>query len=170
MTDKLNWYAVYTKPRWEKKVTRLLSAKNIECYCPLNKVRKKWSDRVKIVEEPLFKSYVFVRIDLEEQLKVRQVEGVINFVYWQGKPARIRDEEMAIVRKFMSDYEDVSVESIEIRPYDEVMVNKGILLGKTGVVKRVLHHVAEVELQTLGFRLVARFEKKSLIQISGRII
>jgi transcription antitermination factor NusG len=65
-----HWYALYTKPRWEKKVHALLTDKKIESYCPLNKVRKKWSDRMKTVEEPLFKSYVFVRVNEEEQTKV----------------------------------------------------------------------------------------------------
>ncbi|HRX93358.1 MAG TPA: transcription termination/antitermination NusG family protein, partial [Chitinophagaceae bacterium] len=55
------WLAVYTKPRWEKKVNKLFKEKGLESYCPLNKVRRKWSDRMKIVEEPLFKSYVFVK-------------------------------------------------------------------------------------------------------------
>jgi transcription antitermination factor NusG len=56
------WFAIYTRPRWEKKVHKLLEEKGIECYCPLNKVHRKWSDRIKIVEEPLFKSYVFVKL------------------------------------------------------------------------------------------------------------
>ncbi len=56
-----HWYAIYTKPRWEKKVHHLLSEKGLEAYCPLNKVTRKWSDRMKTVEEPLFKSYVFVQ-------------------------------------------------------------------------------------------------------------
>ena len=57
------WYAIYTRPRWEKKVDLLLKDQGLESYCPLNKVKRKWSDRIKLVEEPLFKSYVFVRTD-----------------------------------------------------------------------------------------------------------
>jgi hypothetical protein len=48
------WYAVYTRPRWEKKVAEILTDKKIENYCPLNKVVRQWSDRKKIVHEPLF--------------------------------------------------------------------------------------------------------------------
>jgi transcription antitermination factor NusG len=59
----------------------------VESYCPLNKVRRKWSDRVKIVEQPLFKSYVFVKVSDEERTTVRMTPGTINFVYWGGKPA-----------------------------------------------------------------------------------
>ena len=66
MATEKKWYALYTKPRWEKKVYRLLSERGMEAYCPLNKVKKKWSDRIKLVEEPLFKSYVFVHTEEEE--------------------------------------------------------------------------------------------------------
>jgi len=75
------WYAVYTRPRWEKKVAGSLTRKKIENYCPFNRVLHQWSDRKKIVLEPLFTSYLFVRISGEEQLAVRQTEGVINFVF-----------------------------------------------------------------------------------------
>src|SRR3954462_11033975 len=101
------WYAIYTRPRWEKKVNTLLSEKKIESYCPLNKMRRKWSDRIKTVEEPLFKSYVFVKIEEEERTRVRMTEGVVNFVYWNGKPALIKDREIQTIRRFLNEYENV---------------------------------------------------------------
>ena len=57
------WYALYTKPRWEKKIDSVLIRKGVESWCPLQKIERQWSDRKKIIEDPLFKSYVFVRID-----------------------------------------------------------------------------------------------------------
>ena len=74
------WFAIYTRPRWEKKVNLLLQEKGVESYCPLNKVKRKWSDRVKIIEEPLFKSYVFVKVSDEEKTTVRMTACVTNFV------------------------------------------------------------------------------------------
>src|SRR5688572_31880878 len=100
MQKEKNWYAVYTKPRWEKKVFKLLQKKEIISYCPLNKVSRKWSDRIKIVEEPLFKSYVFVHVTEDFLPQVRFVDGVLNYVYWQGKPARIKNEEIEVIQKF----------------------------------------------------------------------
>ena len=94
------WYAVYTRPRWEKKVNNLLLNKGVESYCPLNKVRRKWSDRIKVVEEPLFKSYVFVKIADEHRTEVRMTDGVINFVYWDGKPAIIKEKDIQTIRRF----------------------------------------------------------------------
>jgi transcription antitermination factor NusG len=95
------WYAVYTRPRWEKKVNTLLLQKGIEAYCPLNKVRRKWSDRIKTVEEPLFKSYVFVKIKDEDRTNVRMTNGVVNFVYWNGKPAIIKEKEIQTIKRFL---------------------------------------------------------------------
>ena len=72
----MKWYAIYTRPRWEKKVNHLLLQKGVESYCPLNKVRRKWSDRIKIIEEPLFKSYVFVKVAESDRTEIRMTDGV----------------------------------------------------------------------------------------------
>ena len=108
------WLALYTRPRWEKKVHALLTEKGIESYCPLNKVRRQWSDRVKTVEEPLFKSYVFVRVNEGERTAVRLTSGAINFIYWNGKPAQIREKEIVAIRKFLDEHEDVELMPMEL--------------------------------------------------------
>lgn len=156
------WYAIYTKPRWEKKVYALLVEKGIECYCPLNKVHRKWSDRIKIVEEPLFKSYVFVRVNEEEKTPVRMVSGVVNFVYWEGKPAVIKDKEILVIRKFLNDYDDVEVRQLDIKPETNVVVKQGILMGKKGTVKRVLRKKVEVLIESIGFTLTAYIDKSKV--------
>src|SRR5436305_5342815 len=103
----LRWYAKYTHPRWKKKVNGVLLQKGIESYCPLNKVRRKWSDRIKTIEEPLFKSYVFVKVEEEERASIRMTSGVVNFVYWNGKPAIIKEKEIQTIRRFLDEYENV---------------------------------------------------------------
>ena len=85
MMDK-KWYAIYVNSRHEKKVASLLESKLVEIFLPLQKKTKQWSDRKKIVLEPLFTSYLFVRIQETEKEKVRETSGVLNFVYWLGKP------------------------------------------------------------------------------------
>ena len=62
MNNTKNWYAVYTRPRAEKKVADALTKKKIENFSPINKVIRQWSDRKKIVYEPLFTSYVFIKV------------------------------------------------------------------------------------------------------------
>lgn len=156
------WYAIYTKPRWEKKVHVLLQDKGIECYCPLNKVHRKWSDRIKVIEEPLFKSYVFVRVSEDDKTPVRMVNGVVNFVYWQGKPAIIKDKEILVIQKFLNDYDNVEVRQIDIAPEDTVIVKQGVLMGRKGTVKRVMRKKVEVIIESIGFCLTAHIDKSKI--------
>jgi transcription antitermination factor NusG len=167
MEKKRNWYAVYTKPRWEKKVNMLLENQGIETYCPLNRVRKKWSDRMKWVEEPLFKSYVFVRIPANDHTRVRMVDGVLNFVYWLGKPAVIKDREIEDVRRFMMEYTDVKVEPVELGPDSRVRIRSGVLMDQEAKVRRVIHQRVEVVIDSLGYKLVATVDRANLEVIDG---
>jgi len=82
MNNTKNWYAVYTRPRAEKKVADALTKKKIENFSPINKVIRQWSDRKKIVYEPLFTSYVFVKVSEQELSAIKQTDGVINLVSW----------------------------------------------------------------------------------------
>lgn len=160
------WHALYTKPRWEKKVHKLLSQKNIEAYCPLNKVKRKWTDRVKTIEEPLFRSYVFVKVADNERTEVRFVDGVLNFVYWNGKPAIVKEEEIIELKKFLSEFEDVQVSNIDIKPADDVMLTSGVMMGAKGRVLRVMGpNTVEVRIESLGFLITAKFDKKSLSKV-----
>lgn len=87
-----------------------LQEAGIEAYCPVNKREKQWSDRKKITEEPLFRSYVFVNIDLDQQGSiVRRTLGVVNFVYWLNKPAVIQDDEILAIQQFLSEHAAVEV-------------------------------------------------------------
>ncbi|MDX1935648.1 MAG: UpxY family transcription antiterminator [Flavihumibacter sp.] len=167
MASDKQWLAAYTRPRWEKKVFALLDAKGIETYCPLNKVKKQWSDRVKLVEEPLFKSYVFVHVTEEEQAKVRMTNGVVNFIYWLGKPARIKQKEIDRIKRFLNEYEEVEVHQTALQPNDKVIIRSGILMDKEATVKRTLHNKVEVEIESLGCKLVAYVDSKKLIAIKN---
>ena len=157
-----HWYAIYTKPRWEKKVHSLLTEKKIESYCPLNKVRKKWSDRIKTVEEPLFKSYVFTRVTEEEQTRVRMTAGVMNFVYWQGKPAIIRAKEIEVIRKFLNEYENVLVEPLELKENGKVIIRQGLFMDHEAKVLRIEGNRVKVEIESIGYSLIASVDKKNL--------
>jgi len=164
--DRKYWLAVYSKPRWEKKVHQLLSEKGIESYCPLNKVTRQWSDRVKIVEEPLFKSYVFVRISEGERTSVRMTNGVVNFVYWNGKPGIIKEREIRTIRKFLDEYDNVGVHPIDFEKGSPVKIRQGALMNQNGVVKRLMNNKVEVIIESLGYALVALIDKKKLEPIS----
>lgn len=162
MATEKKWYALYTKPRWEKKVHRILGERGMESYCPLNKVKKKWSDRIKLVEEPLFKSYVFVHVNEDERTNVRMVDGVLNFVYWNGQPAVVRDKEIGDIRRFMNEYENVMASPMDLKPDSKVLIRTGLMMDKEATVQRVLNNKVEILIESLGYRLVAYVEKSNL--------
>lgn len=156
------WLAVYTKPRWEKKVNQLLTEMGAESYCPLNKVRRRWSDRVKLVEEPLFKSYVFVKVNEEDRQAIRLTAGVINFVYWNGKPAVIKEKEIANIRRFLDEYENVEVHPMAVAVDQRVKITQGPLMDQEGKVLAVRHKTVKVAIDSLGYILVAYIERSKL--------
>lgn len=160
--QNLIWYAVYTKPRWEKKVSQLIEKKGFEVYCPVTKVRRKWSDRYKTVEEPLFKSYVFVRISEEDKTRIRLTDGVVNFVYWLGKPAVIKPSEIELIRRFLKEFQEVEARPVSIQPGDRVRIKSGVLMDLEGLVVKVLNQRAYIQLESLGYELTAQFEKRNL--------
>lgn len=160
--DKKHWYALYTKPRWEKKVYELMLKQEIEAYCPLNRVRKKWSDRMKWVEEPLFKSYVFVRIPEKEQATVRMISGVVNFVYWLGKPAVVRDRDIQTIRKFLSDYTEVWAEPVDLEKDAKITIRQGAFMDKKGKILKVFNNKVQVVIESIGYQLVAIVDKSNV--------
>lgn len=160
MTKK--WLAIYTRPRWEKKVNQLLGEKGLESYCPLNKVRRKWSDRIKVVEEPLFKSYVFVKVSDEDRTAVRMTPGAINFVYWEGKPAIIKEKEIIAIRRFLDEYENVEVHRNDFKVDQRVRIINGTLMDHEGKVLDVRHKTVKVAIDSLGYVLVAYIDRNKL--------
>jgi transcription antitermination factor NusG len=163
MISPQKWYAIYTKPRWEKKVHLLLTEKGLVSYCPLNKVQRKWSDRVKTIEEPLFKSYVFVRIEDSEESKVRMTPGVVNFVYWMGKPAIVRDSEIEVIRKFLNEYENVLAEPVSLQAQHKVRIRQGIFMDKDATVIKVQGNKVQVVIESIGYSLIALVNKSNVI-------
>jgi len=159
------WYAVYTKPRWEKKIHKLFNEKGLESYCPLNKIRRKWSDRIKIVEEPLFKSYVFVKAAEEEKTKVRSTNGVLNFVYWQGKPAIIKEKEIDVIKKFLHEYETVIAEPIELKSDMKIKIQQGAFMDKDATITKVLGNKVQVIIESIGYSLVAVIDKSNIAMV-----
>jgi transcription antitermination factor NusG len=159
------WYAIYTRPRWEKKVNILLKEKGIESYCPLNKVKRKWSDRMKTIEEPLFKSYVFVRILEDERTNVRMTSGVVNFVYWDGKPAIIKEKEIQTIRRFLNEYENVEVQKIDLLPDQRIRITSGPMMDHEGRVLELKNKTVKVCIDSLGYMLIAYIDKSRLIPV-----
>lgn len=150
------WYAIYTNPRAEKKVDTRLKDAGLECYCPTRITIKQWSDRKKKIEEPLFRSYCFVRINELEQEKVRRVSGVVNFVYYLSKPAIIRDVEIENIKKFLS---RVSHSEIRFEKEDRVRVIEGVMKDIEGIVESQGKNTLRIRIEQLGIALYAEIKK-----------
>ncbi len=148
------WYAIYTKPRWEKKVHELLLKKGIESYCPLNRVVKQWSDRKKKMEIPLFTSYIFTNITAQQQSDIRMTAGVVNFVYWLGKPAIINNKEMKALQDFVSNNENILVQQIGYKEGDNIAIENGIFKGQKATINKVNKNKVELILEELQIKLV----------------
>ena len=167
METEKKWYAVYTKPRWEKKIDTRLIKKGIESWCPLQKIERQWSDRKKIIEDPLFKSYVFVKIDPSEKTNVLMTDGVLNFVHYLGKPAVIKTEEIENIKSYLAE-KDASIFIISSEGFQEdtkIKVKQGVFMGNEGTVLRSGKKKVYVKLESLGQVMVVEFPAEFLTRI-----
>ncbi len=162
MNEIKKWYVVYTRPRWEKKVAGILLGKGIEHYCPLNKVMKQWSDRKKIVLEPLFKGYIFVKLQETTKWEIKNIDGILNFVYWLGKPAVVRETEIVTIKKFLQEFSSVEVIERQLDINSKVLIKQGVLMNYHGIIVEIHGNKAKVNIESMGIQLSAVFDKKNL--------
>ncbi|MCK5105766.1 MAG: UpxY family transcription antiterminator, partial [Cyclobacteriaceae bacterium] len=153
-----NWYAVYTKPRSEKKVTERLSDSGFEMYCPLMKTMRQWSDRKKKVQLPMFPGYVFVYVEENERSLILQDSGVLNFVFWLGKPAVIRDNEIEAIKKIAENGEEINISAEAFEIGRLVIIPEGPFKGMTGKVDKLDKRKIIVLVDQLGCMVSFRYK------------
>ena len=95
----MKWFVLYTKPNFELKVTEGINTLGINAYCPTFIQIKHYSDRKKKVQKPLLPSYVLVQLSEEDRPKVFSIPGVVRYLFWLGKPAVVREEEIDLLKK-----------------------------------------------------------------------
>jgi transcriptional antiterminator RfaH len=129
------WYAIYTKANGEKKLLTNLLGKNIECYLPLKKTLKIWSDRKKWVEEPLFRCYIFVKVSYKEFFTVLNTLGAVCYVSFGGKAQPIPEAQITNIQTFLSQCDhEVTLTYERIQKGVTVEVLYGSLKGVKGEV------------------------------------
>lgn len=130
-----NWYALYTAPRHEKRVADQINQQGIDCFLPLYRSVRRWKDRRKELALVLFPSYVFVRMSLQNRLRVLQLPGAVRLVTLNGQPAALPEEEIENLRTRLS-----CSGNIEPHPYlsvgHRVRVQSGPLEGLEGIIVR----------------------------------
>lgn len=112
--------------------------------------------------EPLFKGYVFVQLEEQKKWDARLIDGVLNYVYWLGKPAIVRPEEIDTIRKFLQEFEGVEVVNASPDTADKVVVKQGVLMNYKGIVVEVMGNKAKVNIESMGLALSAVFDVKNL--------
>jgi transcription antitermination factor NusG len=159
------WYVLYTKPRNEKKVAQLLTQKGIEVYCPLREEVRQWSDRKKKVQEPVFRSYIFVNLEdyKQDNLPVLLTPGAVRFLWWTGKPGKVQDAEIQAIKEFLNNYRDSQI-NIEFKAGEDVVIMEGPLKEAKGTIIYVKKNVATLHLKSIGLNLVATLPVQSLAQ------
>lgn len=152
------WYVLYTNPRAEKKVATQLSAMGFDVYCPTVIRIQQWSDRKKKVETPLFSSYVFVNIEEHLRDSVFNAKGVVRYLYWLGKPAVVKDDEIAAIKKWLAtDYSDIEVESLH--KGDEIAITDGPFKNHTGIVQEINSNNIRLIVASVGIILTLKYSK-----------
>jgi transcription antitermination factor NusG len=129
------WYAIYTNARHEKVVAQQLSQRSIETFLPLYRLVHRWKDRRKLVESALFPSYVFIKIAIQDRLRVLQVPGVVNIVGFKGSFSALPDHEITALRNGLENHVYA-----EPHPYlkvgRRVRVIRGPMAGAEGILTR----------------------------------
>ena len=148
----MNWFVIYTKSRQEKKVALELEKMGITVYCPMINQIRQWSDRKKKVEVPLISSYVFVQLKERDREAVFEVPGIVRYVYWLEKPAIVRDEEIAVMKAWLST-QTVEAKVEGLRRGDRMKVSSGIFERKKGFVEEISKNRVLLLLPDLGMKI-----------------
>jgi len=138
-TGQKKWIAVYTRPRHEKTVEQELISKGFETYLPILRERRKWSDRKKWVEFPMFRSYVFTRITFNQVLPVLETIGVVKIIKFGNKPAVVQDDHIEGIKLMIEGGYNPQATDYFLRG-DQVEVRDGPLRGLAGEVVRLDDH------------------------------
>ena len=162
-----HWYAVYARSRAEKKAALELEINNIDFYLPLTKKLKQWSDRKKWVEEPLFRSYVFVHIGQSEYYKVLQNPHLVRYVTFEGKAVPIPEQQIEAIRVYLDEIEPDEPENVNWLKGQKVEVVVGDLTGLMGELIEVNgKHKVKVQIDVIGKSIVIYIPKSKLRVLS----
>jgi transcription antitermination factor NusG len=156
-----NWYVVYTREGCETKVAEILSRKLIENFCPLIRSVKKINNVRKVVLEPLFTSYVFVRMNKTDLHKLKSIDRIISVVCWLQNPAIIKDIEIEMMKRFLSAYKNIEVEKTGVITNEIVK----IIIEPIGAKERkdagMTYDKIKLLLPSLGYVMVTMVENET---------
>ena len=161
------WYVLTTKSKQEKKVTETLESAGFTVYCPLQKVKRKWSDRVKIVEQPLFRGYVFIYIEDKKRDEIFKVVTSIRYLFWLKKPAIVRDQEIETIQKWLGhfDHEYIQIEKLERGSL--VQLKSGPFMGQEALLVDYRQNKAVIRLKSAGLQLSVSLNQNEILPLKA---
>lgn len=161
------WYVLTTKSRQEKKVTETLKNAGFTVYCPLQNVKRKWSDRIKIVEEPLFSGYVFIHIEDNKRDEIFDIVTSVRYLFWLKKPAVVRTKEIEAIQKWLGhfDHEYIQVEKFERDSL--VQLNSGPFMGQKALLVDYGRNKAVIRLKSVGLQLTVKLKENEILPLKA---
>ena len=152
----MNWYVLYTRPRWELKIYKALLERGIEAYCPTYNAVRQWSDRKKKIRLPFLYSYVFVRLQEADRDQVFRVPGVVRYLFWQGKAARVQDKEIRLMKEYLDGEQQDAPRVEHLSVGEKVTFSRGALKDLDAIIEEIGHKQVLLVLPALGYKITAR--------------
>jgi transcription antitermination factor NusG len=144
-----SWHVIYTKPRAEKKVEERLNNIGIKAYCPVKQEIKQWSDRKKKILVPVLPSMVLVNIDEKERNNVFDIPGVVRYMFWLGKHAVVKEDEIDSLKNLLNQNNIVSQETMALKVGEKIDVPG--FENQSGIIKKISPNKIWVVLKELGY-------------------
>lgn len=145
--QNLKWYVLYTMSHAEKQVELRLKKRSVETFLPLHLSPRRWSDRIKLVEMPIFPSYIFVKTTDNDLRSLLTIPGVSKIVFYNGTPAELKETEVAGIKSFL---EKARANEVVFHANDDVLIACGPLKDIGGIIKRVTKKQIILHLEQLG--------------------
>lgn len=162
--EKRFWYALYTKPRHEFKAKIHLESVNVEHYLPTMIVKKKWSDRIKKIEEPIFRGYVFIYANEKERAKALYNPCIVRTITFNGKPAVIPDWQIENLKIMLVENPEVFItDQVEVGA--KVRIVSGPFTDVVGIVQEK-HNGSwlAVSIDLLQRSILVQLPKESIVK------
>jgi transcription antitermination factor NusG len=130
------WRVFYTRARAEKKTEKRLKQQGIDVLVPKKTELRQWSDRKKEVTVPLFRNYLFARVDEHDRLRTLKTNGIVRCVHFHGEPAQLREETVEQLKTTQEAPDRLSVADLRPPVGETVTITEGPMQGLTGEVQQ----------------------------------
>lgn len=157
------WYAIYVIRHHEQRICNWLGLQGIDSIFPIVRVTRFWSDRIKKIEQPLFPSYLFVKVSCKEYFKVLNNPSVIKYICFGGEAAEISGQQIESVRSLINTHTDLEVKRSNIKPGERVTIMHGPLSGLSGeLITYNSNKCFLIRISEIGYSLIIKLSENIL--------